>query len=162
MKTIISLAVALLTAAMLFAASAAEKAVVIVTKDGQQLETVISSLNRINIGSDAIEVVTDRGATSHAIADIDRINIQDASMSAVADILGEGEIAVWPTVVETAVNVTGLPDGAKVTVYDLSGKTVAAATAADGVTTAIDLSGAASGIYLVNTGNGAAVKIVKK
>lgn len=162
MKTIISLAVALLTVTMALAASAAEKAVVIIKKDGQQHETVISSLNRINIGSDEIGIVAADGTeTRHAIADVDRIHFRESSLSAITDILGEGEIAVCPTVVETSVNVTGLPDGAKVAVYDLSGKQVATAVATDKTVT-IDLSDAIPGIYLVNAGKGNSVKIVKK
>lgn len=105
-------------------AQATDQAVVVVSTDGSQRQVLISDLARIDIGSDGLTLVTTGGESiTTAYADIDRVLI-GAEYTAVADLLGDNEVAMWPTITSDVVNIAGLPEGTAVSVAGLNGTTV--------------------------------------
>lgn len=81
----------------------------------------------------------------------------DVSKASVAGNVADG-ISVYPTVVDDVLNISGLNDDAKVTVYGLSGAIVAEQIGCSGV---IDLSSLAEGTYMVRIQSGDIVKVEK-
>ncbi len=143
-----------------FSAAAADKAVVVIGKDGSQHEVLLNAVSRIEVGTEYITLHEAEGnSTQHAISDIDRIMVGTESTS-IKEIVSKGNVAVWPTVTDGLVNVAGATAGAEVKVYDLNGALVQSATASEGNAT-INLSGAKSGMYVVSVA-GNTVKIIKK
>ncbi|MDE7466793.1 MAG: T9SS type A sorting domain-containing protein [Muribaculaceae bacterium] len=137
----------------------AEKAVVVVGVDGTQRAEMISDIDRINIGNSALTIVsTDNQSTTINYSDIDRVLIGE-EWKAVQDITAPGELAVWPTMTTTTVNISGASAGDPIKVFNLDGAAVIATEAADGLTT-IDISAQPAGIYILTVHN-QSVKIVK-
>lgn len=136
--------------------------VALIRTDGTQHKIEFASLKHIEIGTTTVTLhhATDAPVT-HDMADIHRIDIGvDVSQSAIDKLTQEGSIAVWPTVTESAINISGAPQGAAVSVYSLDGRLITKTAAAEG-TFAVDLSGADAGTYVV-TVNNKSVKIIKK
>lgn len=142
-------------------ASGAGQAVVVIAKDGTQHQVALADVDRMDIGTDRL-TLSDRngGSKEVAYADLDRVLI-GADASSISEIVKPGEIAVWPTRVETAVNISGLGKGAVAKVYDLGGALRGQGRASsEGDVLTIDLSGAEAGVYIVNVENHS-VKIIK-
>ncbi len=150
------LASALLCTSM--AGARADQGVMVVAKDGSTTSLTLPEVKRIDIGAEAVTLHSAQGSTTVPLSELDHIKI-GTEVSSVQTLLKEGEIAVWPTRVTDYVNVTGLAPESTVTIYSVSGALAASATASDG-TARLDLSGAAAGIYIVNTGD-RSVKIIK-
>lgn len=151
---------AILTLAGAGIAGAAEKAVVVISADGQQRQELLTNVDRIEIGKNSVTVKTTGGdAWSEPFDEIDRILI-GAEYSAVQQITSPGDIAVWPTVTSDFLNVSGLHNGDIIKVYDLNGTLCVSATANDGLTS-VNLSPIPAGAYIVTTGKHS-VKIIKK
>ncbi len=142
------------------AAMAEGDAVIVLAKDGTSFEVGIPQVERIEFGSSQLSVKT-RSAetTSFDYSDIDRMLI-GAKRQGIAKLATDGNIAVWPTMTESAVNVAGAAKGAQVRIYTASGALVASATCADGTAT-LDISAAPAGVCIVAIGN-KSVKIIKK
>lgn len=136
-------------------------AVVVIGKDGSRHEVMISDVDRIEFGelSFTLHRIAPEPCSAHAYADIDRILI-GADRASVSDLTAGGNIAVWPTAVESTLNVAGTEPGTHIAVYDLGGALAASArTTAD--TASLDLSALTPGVYVVAVGKHT-VKIIKK
>lgn len=142
------------------AASAADKGVIVIARDGSQHEVVFDNLKHIEIGSTAVTVHHVDGTThTREIGDIDRLMI-GAATSGINDIVDNGNIAVWPTTVTESVNIAGATAGATVTVADINGRTFTSELDSDGRAT-INVASMPAGILIVNVDNHT-VKIIKK
>ncbi|MCM1067091.1 MAG: T9SS type A sorting domain-containing protein [Muribaculaceae bacterium] len=142
------------------ASAAAEKGVVVISADGTRTEATLADVQRIDIGKESL-TLHHSGGQKHevAFADLDRILI-GAETSAVKDLIGRTDIAIWPTRTSSTVSATGLEPGCTFAAHSTAGALVAKATAdADGNAT-IDLSSAAAGVYIVSAGKHS-VKIIK-
>lgn len=142
------------------AASAAEKSVVVIAKDGTSKEVLLSAVQRIEIGSTGITLHHSEGET-HAVeyANVDRVLI-GAESAAIDGIVAKGNIAVWPTAVTSNVNIAGLANGAVAAVYSIDGRCIASQKAGQDGKISFDLSNAAAGTYIVKADK-TSVKIVK-
>ncbi len=152
-------AIAAALAMMPAAALASEAAVVMLAKNGSTYQIALSDVDRISFNAATVELTGKTGqANSMAYADIDRILI-GAPLSGLADLIAEGEIAVYPSVTEGPLTVTG-EAGTDISVYDLNGVKVYHTRAA-GETLTLDLGAVHPGIMVVRIG-GRSVKIIKK
>ena len=151
---------AIVAAAVAMPASAlAEKGVVVISADGTRTEATLADVQRIEIGSESLTLHHAGGQHNVAFADLDRILI-GAETSAVKDLIGKGDIAIWPTRTSSTVSATGLEAGTIITAHSTAGALAAKATAdADGNAT-VNLSSAAAGVYIVSAGKHS-VKIIK-
>ncbi len=162
-------AIAAALAMMPAAALASEAAVVMLAKNGSTYQIALSDVDRISFNAATVELTGKTGqANSMAYADIDRILI-GAPLSGLADLIAEGEIAVYPSVTEGPLTVTGAigmtlvvsaSAGTDISVYDLNGVKVYHTRAA-GETLTLDLGAVHPGIMVVRIG-GRSVKIIKK
>lgn len=161
----------LLTTITLLAVAAAPVAmkadgvgVAIVKSDGSVHNVELLHIDRIAIGPDAVTLHHRVGeSVSHDIADIERIDIGVNVVTAgIDEITAAGDIAVWPTLVETALNVKGAPAEARISVYTLAGVLAATAAADAAGAATLDLSALAPGAYIVAIDGNHSVKIVKK
>lgn len=137
--------------------------VAIVKTDGTTHHVVFEDIDRIEIGSGSVTVHHATSATTtHDMADIERIDIGVSGLSSgIADAVAEGSIAVWPTVVESSINIAGAVADTTVNVFSINGRNVASAkTDADG-SASVNLAGLPAGHYIVAVG-AHTVKIVKK
>lgn len=141
-------------------AAKSELAVVVVSADGTRTPHALAVVDRIDIGSDALTIHRADGTTqSSAYADIDRV-LLGVEWDSVKDLLGSGDIAVWPTRTQGAVHIGALEAGTIATAYTLGGAEAATATAGtDGIAT-LDLGAAPAGVYIVAAA-GKSVKVVK-
>ena len=141
-------------------AVAAGDSVVVLGKDGSQYTVLMSDVKRISLGSaDLVLETRDGSPATYLYSAVDRILI-GADGAGIADISAEGDIAVWPTVVDDILNIAGAETGTVISVYGINGSLVASATTAEG-TTSINLSAAPAGMCIVSIG-GKTVKIIKK
>lgn len=135
-------------------------AVVVIAKDGSTFEVQISQVDRIGFGSTQLTVSTTGGETDAIdYKDVDRVLI-GAKRQGIADLTAGGNIAVWPTVVESAVNIAGAPAGTPVRVFTSGGALVGSAVCGE-TGTSLDISAAPSGVCIVAVGD-KSVKIIKK
>lgn len=142
------------------ASNAAEKAVVVISADGSQRQELLSDVDKIEIGTEALTLVTIGGETSTVpYSDLDRILV-GAEYSAIKEITTPSDIAVWPTTTSDRVNISGLAPGSPITVFALNGTQVLAVKASESLTS-ISLAGLPAGIYIL-TVDKTAVKIVKQ
>lgn len=140
-------------------AQTADKVVSVISRDGTVHEVVMSEIDRIDIGASSLTVHKTAGdACEHDYASIDRLLI--GCKSSVTSVIAPGEIAVWPTAVETELNVSGAAPGTLVAVYSVGGTRVCSSVALRG-DAVLDLSGLPAGVYVVAVGD-RAVKITKK
>lgn len=159
LKQILSVAVVAASAA-LTARADEPLCVALIGSDGTRTEMALPEIERVDIGTDGVTVHALGAQHKVAYGDIDRFLI-GVEMSAVDDLVPDGGIAVWPTKVSASVSVAGVAAGEEVSVAAVSGAVVAVATAdADGHAS-IDLSSAATGVYVVYT-KSFSTKIVKQ
>ncbi len=140
---------------------AADKSVVVISKDGTQKELILPEVDRMEINTGGIVLLGKNGSrTETSYDDLDRVLI-GADRSAIASITSPGEIAVWPTRTASDVNVSGANPETAITIHDMGGalriRTVASA---DG-TASIDLSQLQAGIYILHVDNHS-VKLIKE
>lgn len=149
-------AAALAAAALWPATAAAEKAVVVVSRDGTQTEVVLSRVKHIEIGATSATLHHSEGTHELAFGDIDRILI-GSDAAAVKGLLKDGEFAVWAD--GSTICATGLEPGAAFTAHSVAGALMGTATAdADG-NAKIDLTGSQPGVYIASAGKNS-VKII--
>lgn len=160
----------LLTAITVLAACAAPAAlraegigVAIVKADGSVHQVELQHVERIDIGPEAVTLHRASGqSVAHDIAQVERIDIGVDVTDGISQIAAAGDIAVWPTLVETSLNVAGAPAQAPISVYSVAGSAVAIANANSGGTATLDLSQLPAGAYVVAIAERHSVKIVKK
>lgn len=160
MKNLLRVSVAVAALTLSATASAGNIGVAVIKADGSTHHVELADIHRIDVGAAGVTVHTLSGqSTDHAYGDIERIDIGVAS-SGIADIISDGATtAVWPTIVDTSVNIAGAPVGTPVKVFSSNGAAVASATTGEG-TLSIDLQHVAAGTYIVTVGQ-KSVKIVK-
>lgn len=153
-----SLALALV---MPLSASADGIGVAVVRNDGTVHTLELSDVNRLEIGESSLYLHHVNGqATEHSYTDVDRVDI-GVFVSGISSITQDGSIAVWPTLVETVLNVSGAEASVPVAVFSISGLQAATTnTDAHGNAT-LDLTSLQAGAYIATIGNHS-VKIVKK
>lgn len=137
--------------------------VAIVKVDGTTHHVVFEEIDRIEIGNESVTVHHATAApATHAMADIQRIDIGVSGLSSgISNAVAEGSIAVWPTVVESSINIAGAPAETAINVFSINGRNVASTkTDADG-SASVNLSGLPAGHYIIAVG-AHTVKIVKK
>lgn len=163
MKKHLKLCLAVLMLAAAAGQARADKAVVVVGKDGDRTVVALNDIRRIDIEPAGIRIHKADGTSSeHGHSGIDRILI-GADNTAVKSMLAErrGSIAVWPSVTDGPVSVAGLEPGDKVEVFDTDGRQIAVCQAdSEGIAT-LDISRAKAGICIVNAA-GKSVKVVKQ
>ena len=141
--------------------ASAVRSVVVISNDGTSREVALADVARIDIGQGKLTLHTTGGDSRDVpYESLDRMLI-GAETSAVSSMLADGDIAIWPTLVTSDVNVTGLEGGGAVSVYSASGAIVATVAADAEGNASIDMTGAASGVYVVSAGKHS-VKIMKK
>lgn len=141
-------------------ANAEELGVAIIGADGIISELTFPEINKIAVGDNQVTVYTVSGnETSIEMSDIEKINI-GVQVSGIKDLVSDGSVAVWPTVVSDVLHVSGAAEGAEVSVYSLSGNLVKRGKSSEEVLN-LDLSDLQSGAYVVNV-SGKSVKIIKK
>lgn len=91
---------------------------------------------------------------------ITRATFAQHSTTGLGHVSVSDEIAVFPTMVNSTLNILGCKSGAAVQVVSLAGQTVISATV-DGSDAAIDVSNLAPGCYLLKVGK-QAVKFIKR
>ncbi len=135
--------------------------IVVIGKDGSHTEYALSSLDRITFGPSQMTVQTKDSQESgeYPYTAVDRIMIGQGETS-LQSLTAGGKIAVWPTVTESLVNISGAPQGTPVHVYGTDGSLIATAVAADEVTV-VDITAARPGVCIVAVGS-QSVKIIKK
>ena len=89
-----------------------------------------------------------------------QILIGDA-VSGIISTLAEGELAVWPTVTDGTLNITGAQAGTAVNVFSVGGSLLLSAKVADDGSALLDLSPIPSGLCVVTVGRHS-VKVIKK
>jgi len=155
-----ALVTAVLVAASAIPAHAEDDSVIILAKDGTSFTAKIADVKRIDLGTDNLELSTgDGNSVSYSYSDVDRIMI-GATPAGIADITGNGDIAIWPTAVTSTLHIAGAEAGTPVMVYGINGTLVASATAGNS-TLSLDISAAQPGVCIVNVGT-KTVKIIKK
>lgn len=139
----------------------AEQGVVVISKDGTQKEVPLAHVHRIDIGDSGITLHHKAGNPSEvAYENLDRLLI-GAELSGIKEIVADGSMAVWPTRVTSDINVTGATNGAPIKVYSTSGALVASSTVGADSSATIDMSGVASGVYIITVGTHS-VKFIKE
>lgn len=135
--------------------------VIIVKTDGSMHEHEFEAINRLEIGEKTVTIHhATAEPTEHNMSEIDRIKIA-AQLSGIQSAVAEGSLAVWPTAVETDVNIAGAEAGTAVNIYSMSGSNVQQGTIdADG-TLSLNLSQLQKGTYVLTIGS-TSVKILKK
>ena len=152
--------IAMSVAAFMTLGAQAEKGVVVIAKNGATTEISFPSIGRIDVGTTGLTLLSSDGKTrSISYADLDKVMIGQ-ELSAVNNIICEGDIAVWPTCVSTTVNIAGIAVGTSVELYSLGGARVATAVAGSDNAASLDMTGCAPGVYIVST-QGRSVKIIK-
>lgn len=138
--------------------------VAVIKADGTVHAVEFSALDRIAIESDAVTLHYQSGqAVKHTLADIDRINIGvNTAEGSIDQVLGQNEIAVWPTTVESTVNIKGAPEASAVAVYSAAGALLKSAIIKGSQTATLDLSSLQSGTYVLTIAGKHSVKIIKK
>lgn len=139
---------------------AQEETVTVLAKDGSSFEIAISGIERINFGAQTIELVEKNGtANSLAYNDINRILIGD-NKSGIDQIVGQGNIAIYPSVTTGPLTIAGLEVGTEVELFDIKGVSIAKTTAKDSSVT-LNIADAPKGMVIVKVGKHSA-KIFKK
>ncbi|MCM1319912.1 MAG: T9SS type A sorting domain-containing protein [Muribaculaceae bacterium] len=149
-------------AGMAASAMASEPGVVVVDLQGNRIEMAYTQLNRININNDGVQLISSPAVESPstvAYSDLDRILI-GADVSSVESVIADATFAVWPTVTDGVVNVKSA-NSQQVNVTSMSGAIVATAAISAGEVSAIDLSAAPAGVYIVSCAD-TSVKVIKK
>ncbi len=142
-------------------ASAQEKSVVIVGRDGTVTAVAMTDVDRIDIGAMAMTVRNVSGkVTEYAYTDVDRVLIGQSS-TAVDKIRDDGSVAVWPVPFTDVLNISGLAEGTEVRIYDIRGNCVASEQSADVSVTTIGTSALASGVYVLKYGD-KSLKIIRQ
>lgn len=136
--------------------------VAVVKAYGTIHEHEFESIERIDITPDAITIHHQSAdPTSHHPSEIDRIYIGvEIATVGVNSVMDKGDIAVWPTQVESILNVKGLSESTFIRIYSLSGQTVKSVVSSESDLT-IDLSNLPAGGYVVDLGGKKSVKIIK-
>lgn len=152
-------AIAAVLASVPTCALAAGEMVAVIAADGTVHEVALVNVDRINLTDSGVELIVNEGAdVSLPYADVERIDIGVAA--GIADITAQGNVAVYPTVTSGHITVAGAVPGARVDVYDMSGRCLVRTVAA-GDPVNLDLSAAPAGYLIVNVG-AHSVKIIKK
>lgn len=155
------LAFALLLLGAGAAASAQEKSVVVVGKDGTTRSVALGKVERIDIGAASLTLHDRSGSSSeHAYGEVDRVLIGELS-SIIEQARRDGTPAIWPLPFAEKLNIAGATAGAEIGLYDLRGTRVAAATADAEGSVSLSTGSLAAGVYLLSCGEGKAVKVVK-
>lgn len=137
--------------------------IAVVKADGTIHEVEFDRIDRVDITPEAITIHQQSGeSVSHDVAQVERINIGvKTGLSGIENVIEPGDIAVWPTKVETGLNVQGLTKPTTIAVYSLSGVLIKSIdTPADSNVT-IDLSALSAGHYIVKIGEKHSVRIIK-
>ena len=141
------------------AAADAEKGVIVISTDGNQVEASFAAIDRIEIGNSGLTLERRNGEnTSMSFSDIDKILI-GSELSGLRQIDSNDQFAVWPTVTDGELNISGLPAGETVTLLDVNGATVVPTSVAEGLNT-LSIASLPAGIYIVSSNN-KSVKIIK-
>lgn len=157
----LALAVILMAASSVFCLTAAADSVIVITGSGDTYTVKLSDVDKIMLNADGLVLnATNGDSKAYRYSDVDRITITDATLTGIKNIVKPGDIAVWPTIVTSSVNISGAPEGTAVKLFDANGRLLSNTTAADG-TLSLDLSSAQSGMYIVCIGKHT-VKVIKK
>lgn len=139
--------------------SGADRGVIIIDKTGNKYEIAFPQLNKISVGQ-KVSVENKSGETvDYDYSEIDRIMI-GAETSGIKEAIKDARLAVWPTIFDNEINVSGSEASQQIVIYNLEGKVVLTAHGSESVTT-IDTSRLSSGYYVLQTGS-QSVKIMKK
>lgn len=159
-KKLVGVITLALAAMPMTALADAQQAVVVVSADGSSREIALPEIARIDIADGGLTLHSRSGESSEIpYGSLDRVII-GAEFTAVDKVLGKGDVAVWPTLVTTSVNVAGLAEGTTVNVYTVGGQLFSSSQADSDGRATIDMTRAAAGIYVVAAGNHS-VKVVK-
>lgn len=132
---------------------------VVVDKEGQQYETAIPDVAKVDFDTFSFTVQTKSGdRTTYDYETTARINLAASSGISLQD--KDVNLAVWPIPATTTLNVRGAATGSIIRIYDMSGAERMTCATRDGITS-LDVSGLTAGQYILHTGN-TSVKFIKK
>lgn len=135
--------------------------IVVVDKNGKSVATPMSETSRLSFGNDGF-MVSDKqgGSRNYSYNDVEKIEIGKLAESAIRELVVEAKLAVWPTIASERINVAGSDITGGISIYSLSGQLMNHIIPSS-EEVSIDISGLASGYYLVKAGK-STVKIIKK
>lgn len=141
--------------------AAATPGIIVIDTDGSRTEFSLTSLDRITLGSTQMTVQTKNSQDSrqYPYSSVDRIMLNQP-VSSLQSLTAGGKIAVWPTVTESLINISGAAAGSPVSVYGVDGSLITTAVTVDEVTV-VDITAARPGVCVITVG-GQSIKIIKK
>ncbi len=144
---------------------AATPGVTLLFTNGNKASFAFASRPVITMNGDELTVtVADKSAANYQFADVQRFYFEDDVVeTGIAQV--EGAVAdVHPVFGynDGMVTVSGMAAGERIAVATVNGSLVKAAKADNAGNACIDLTGEATGIYVISTGNGVSFKLLKK
>lgn len=141
-----------------------EWGIAVIKTDGSVQQVKFTDINRIDIASQnlTIRTLSDKNS-EYAYSALNRIDIGvavQADSVGIEKLIADGSIAVWPTLTQESINISGAPAGTRIIVYNPGGR-VMATMVANGNMQTINLSAYPSGLYIVSIGKHS-TKIIKR
>lgn len=152
-------AIALLMSIGVSAFASTGSDVVVVTPAGDQYSVAMADVEAIQFESDGFTLKADGTDRYFRYDEVDRILV-GAESSGINAIATAGRLAIWPSPVETILNVAGVEEGTDVKVYSLSGTLIATGRSNGGIVS-LDMTEAPAGTCIVTVGERSA-KIIRK
>lgn len=146
-------------------AKAGEPGVTFLFKDGKKASFLFSTKPELKVGASELTLTATDVATplSYTITDVEKFYFESNLVTAIsgAKAAADGSHPVF-SCSGGAVTVSGLKAGESVSVYNIGGIKVCGAIAGSDGCASVDISGAASGVYVISTGSGVSFKLLKK
>lgn len=162
MKSIRLLLLSSLLALLPSLANAAEKAAFLNLTDGTTVGFFLSEDPVVYNTGDTIIVRSTKYAVKYALKDVRSITFGTMEATGIQDVTTSPEADVNFRLSDAGLNVTGLPDGTRVALYNLSGAKVAESkVAGNGASLTLPSQGRPS-VYIVRTSTGISYKLITK
>ena len=158
-KIMLSLALALYS----LCSTAGEPGMTFLFTNGQKASFAFAYKPEINVGDDGITISSSNtDSVSYTFADVQRFYFEDDIETGIQDVSSDASVNPVFSYSNGKITVSGLKSTECVSVFSVSGSKIAEAKADNAGYACIGLSGVASGVYVVSTGNGVSFKLLKK
>ena len=144
-------------------AMAGEPGVTFLFTNGQKASFTFASKPEINVGDDGITISSSNtDSVSYTFADVQRFYFEDDTETGIQDVSSDASANPVFSYSNGKITVSGLKSEESVSVFSIGGNKISEGKADNTGCACIGISGVASGVYVVSTGNGVSFKLLKK
>ena len=144
-------------------AMAGEPGVTFLFNNGKTASFLISTQPKVTVGGEELTVSsTDVSSVSYTIANVQRFYFEENIKTGIHDVSAGSAAGPVFGYNHGVITVCGLKAKERVSVYSIGGSKVGESRAGSDGCASVDISGAVSGVYVINAGSGVSFKLFKK